>query len=570
MHIPTLFAVVLLNLVMCMNDFASQISLVERKANEYLRKASLLDFEITEEDLSDDDRDILALRSYMQPQQQKTTEERSSQERSSKEAKEKEAQSKAVEPLACTTEVLALSVAKMRTLIEQNFTGDNRLKCLSNPFTKHPVLQWTDLEKIFKKYLEMFEDKRGDNSSFVEKNYIAMEQVLVIGDIHGAGFSLQALFDDWISKGFMHDDYTLAAGFHVVFLGDYVDRGEAGIEVLAQLLYLKIKNPAQVTLIRGNHEDLDINSQYGFVDELEAKYTPDVCKALHSALALVYETFPTALFLGAGESCTKEKLSYMVFVHGMIDEVLAKSTAEILKDISAQKVLFKNSAQGCYVSGYNMTKKTSQVAWGDLAQWCDHTQVLSEPATRMMPLMYGEPSGRPVVNIKWIEENFFNRYPSIQMLFRGHQHWVGAGVVFDTKTWNDVLKSASRFPVLYNALFSGPYGQQGPFLREAASELLEKMYGGKWQLGEHAVKVMTTSVANVPEIEIKGSLGYFLLTPSSSPATRWKVDFLEVLGNERQETTVSEVAAVPASTFPTTPNPSASSSSATSSSAPAS
>lgn len=537
MYMPTFFAVVLLNLVMCMNDFASQMSLVERKASEYLRKASLLDFytaATTEEPSS---------------------QEPSSQERSSKEAKEKEAQSKAAEPLARTTEVPPLSVAKMRTLIAQYFTSDNTFKDSSNRFIKHPVIQWADLEKIFKRYLEMFGDKRGENSSFVEKNYIAMEQVLVIGDIHGAGFSLQALFDDWIAKGFMYDDYTLAAGFHVVFLGDYVDRGEAGIEVLAQLLYLKIKNPTQVTLIRGNHEDLEINGQYGFVDELEAKYTPDVCKALHNDLSLVYDTFPTALFLGAGESCTQEKLSYTVFVHGMVDEVLAKSTAEILKDISAQKVTFKNSAHGCYVSGYNMTKKTSQVAWGDVAQWCDHTQVLSEPATRMMPTMYGEPSGRHLVNIQWIEENFFNRYPSIQMLFRGHQHRISAGVLFDTKTWSDVLKSAGRFPDLYKALVSGPYGYQGPFLNEAASELLEKLYGGEGQLGEHTGKVMTTSVANVPDIEIKGSLGYFLLTPSSSPATRWTVDFLEVSGNEQPATV-------------TAPTLSASSSSATTSSAP--
>lgn len=50
-----------------------------------------------------------------------------------------------------------------------------------------------------------------------------------------------------------------------LFLGDYVDRGIYGMEVIISLLSLKINCPNQVFMLWGNHESWTLCATYGFL-----------------------------------------------------------------------------------------------------------------------------------------------------------------------------------------------------------------------------------------------------------------------------------------------------------------
>ncbi len=110
---------------------------------------------------------------------------------------------------------------------------------------------------------------------------INKDEVLVIGDLHGDLGTLNKVLSKWEGP--------------MAFLGDYVDRGDRGLEVLTKVLELKVDNPREIFLLRGNHESPIMNMEYGFVGELRQKVAE--WRETYRAIVEVYVNMPMGIVL---------------------------------------------------------------------------------------------------------------------------------------------------------------------------------------------------------------------------------------------------------------------------------
>ncbi|MCF2140002.1 MAG: serine/threonine protein phosphatase [Candidatus Lokiarchaeota archaeon] len=97
-------------------------------------------------------------------------------------------------------------------------------------------------------------------------------KIFYVGDTHGSIFDLDQCIKFFVSE----IEQSLKEGYHVliVFLGDYVDRHEMDIHNLLYLFSFALQFPQNVRLLRGNHEEVTINMQYGFWSNIN-RYLPN-------------------------------------------------------------------------------------------------------------------------------------------------------------------------------------------------------------------------------------------------------------------------------------------------------
>jgi len=119
-------------------------------------------------------------------------------------------------------------------------------------------LRLLEFSRILQLAKEIFEEE----DRLIELNLEESEHALIVGDIHG---NLPTLLE--IIKIIDKRNPKF-----VIFLGDYVDRGEHQLECLVILLALKILNKEGIFLLKGNHEDIAMNQYYGFLEKFLEKY----------------------------------------------------------------------------------------------------------------------------------------------------------------------------------------------------------------------------------------------------------------------------------------------------------
>ena len=148
----------------------------------------------------------------------------------------------------------------------------------------------------------------------------------IFGDLHGDLRTLLKALEKFQKEGLLDEQYKLTnKSTYVAFLGDYTDRGHYGLEVIYTILRLKLANPERVFTVRGNHEDLLINSKAGFMKEVREKTKKKSKKTLDQINAF-YSLMPVALYLG-------HKDNFMQACHGGLE--LGYDVDPFLNDKSA-------------------------------------------------------------------------------------------------------------------------------------------------------------------------------------------------------------------------------------------
>ena len=104
--------------------------------------------------------------------------------------------------------------------------------------------------------------------------------IYIVGDLHGNFIDLLRIFNSIYNQGVCD----------ILFLGDYVDRGQFSCEVVTFVFALLCKYPGYITLLRGNHEFVREGGggKNAFFDELKGTYgdaAPDVYAAIQNAFS---------------------------------------------------------------------------------------------------------------------------------------------------------------------------------------------------------------------------------------------------------------------------------------------
>ena len=220
--------------------------------------------------------------------------------------------------------------------------------------------------------------------------------VKIFGDIHGQYEDLMRFFELWGEPSESPGVGDIQS-IDYLFLGDYVDRGCNSLETICLLMALKIKYPERIHLIRGNHEDILINLNFGFKEECDNRLCEDDEEDLNvfKTINELFEYLPLAAVIENQILC----------LHGGIGGCL--SWLEEIEDIERPlKVI------------HEATNKTEQIVMDIL--WSDPTDNDEEVGIQPNPLRDTKSFGNIVKYGPDVVDMFLKKN-NLSMIIRAHE-----------------------------------------------------------------------------------------------------------------------------------------------------
>ncbi len=166
--------------------------------------------------------------------------------------------------------------------------------------------------------------------------FSAAKTYYLIGDIHSDYASLKHVFKTTAFFETMND----VNPSHLIFMGDYVDRGKAHLKTMEYLLIMKSLFPQRITLLRGNHDggiitesgitslpyripetDNPLDYFPRYLEALSAS-NPTFSKNVLPAYLNLFDTLPYIAFIKTGDKVVE-------CVHGGLPKPVAKLYAHL-------------------------------------------------------------------------------------------------------------------------------------------------------------------------------------------------------------------------------------------------
>lgn len=159
------------------------------------------------------------------------------------------------------------------------------------PLIKDEILQLLDTVKT----IQIIQGHQSE--PHIHKEAITDSIVIPIGDIHGDFEMFKYILFQLIKEKYLDENLQIIdERIKIVFMGDYIDNGYHQLAVLCLVLLLKIINPNNVYLIKGNHENPVTYNTYGFLKELQ-KHFPEEWIDIKKYIDQLFDTLPSLLYL---------------------------------------------------------------------------------------------------------------------------------------------------------------------------------------------------------------------------------------------------------------------------------